>query len=819
MLSPDNDPLAGYYVDEPQTAQNQEVDPLAGYYVDPATEEKEEPYRDVVSENLRAQGYEPEFSEELERAGEAGIAEAYRGLLSGASLGITENIPGLKPGEGFSAKTGEFIGSVLPIDFLATQIGKPLLNVAKKSPYFKRTVQALANITGIGLAGGTYEAGQKITKEHELPSVNEVLEHGFEWAALDAILRAGGKAGSFAVELAKTARKTKKPEFKLVNEVYTELKQQGIDVGKDKRAGAKALSILEDISKEKPTKGEVRKVSEKQFKEMDNSLDQLSEPILPEAKEPNLNVNNAVENIENAEVRAKIDSVGRRAVDDADLGKDIQKSVNDAREASKAEYKPFYDEVEEGSRFITTTPKETAKVSGELIKGLEELRTSPTGYKTVIKTIEDVLQDAGYQIQRSKSGEIESIIQSTEVPLSKMLELGRRLNEVVDYDVLEFSIKDRLKPVVRAVKSDIRSALEGADEDLLAAFELAEKAYAMRASKFGRESIRKIRGTQALENIPKQLESATALNDLRAVLSGKEMQNVERDILEKMNRMTEVKAQDFLRKIKSGLSKESQNIADDIIKSKKPLSKQSLQSRRQRLHEAVDADLTIAMNTGKRPKKTLDLWQNPRGQKLVREALETNPQKKELLEYLQKQTLQDMAKTIIKDGTIDTKVLSEMMDNTAIRNNLRDLGGEEAVNFFNQLAHRAENLKKNAQELVTETLGTQKGVKKVKEVSTGEKGQQILKRMAEADYPLAAKVQKGLDFLGFTGKGVFSLFTLMKFGILKAALVPLATTILKRMTTSNRVRKAFIEASKKQTDPVAFIAAMEELSRAIDEED
>jgi|SRR5215207_443345 len=837
-MSSQTDPLAGFYADEEEDNSN---DPLAGFYAEEEKPDSKQSIPDSIAgpyqveektpEELRAMTLpeKMEYMQEVNRLREFQQSKGFtKGALSGLTLGATEHVEALKPQEGeLLGGVGEVVGSAIPITGVYKVFGHGLGKVAAKSPVFKKSLDYLAHLTGAALAGGTYEGAKHAIKEGELPSANQVMEHGFEWAAIEAALRGAGAVGAFGVGVIQAARKTKQPEWKVVNEVYNALKEQGVDVATDKRAGAKAMSILEDMGQAKPAKGEVRKVEPKKIEKANESIGELSKPILPEAQEEAININAMVENAEAQELQGKIDRVGRRTVDDAELGKEIQTGINDAKEAAKQQYKPFYDEVEEGVRNIATTPKETARIASDLLPVLEELRTKPAGYSNVINTLENVLKDAGYVIQRAESGVIESIIQEKEIWMDKLTELGRRLNEIIDYDVLDKTIKDRLRPVVKAVKRDIRSGLEAANPDLLTAFELAEESYAANAKKFNRESVRKIRGTQATDKIPKQFESATALDDMRAVLSPKQMQNVERDLLEKMNKMTEKKADEFLRQVRSGLSKESQEIADQIIRQKRPINKQSIQSRKDRLAETIDNELANSMNTGKRPEKTLELWQNPRGQKLVKQSLETHPQKKELLEYLQKQTLQDMAESIVtKEGAFDAKKLSEMMDNPAIRNNLRELGGQEAVTFFEGLQGKVNNLKNNTNKLITNKLGygkekkvTQFGEIKeaIDEVSKGERGKVLLKRMASKDFPLISKVNNALEHIGLQSKIAFNVFTLLKFGFVKAAGIPFAANVLKKLATSRKARDAFTKASKHHTDPILFIAAMENLGKELEE--
>lgn len=848
MSNLSEDPLAGFYVSEEEAEPEQPkeqpkeeaVDPLAAYYVDQPKKTDEE-----ILEKAAGPFYVPEkskeelknmsvwerkeYADDLKRMREFQQSKGFvKGVVSGVSLGASEHIPGFKPEEGeYLGGFGQAVGSAIPISLYTKAFGYPLKAIASRSPYFKQSLNALAGITSVGLAGGAYHGTEHIIKHGELPSTNDVLKHGFEWAALDAGLRGIFKVGEFAYEVGKTAKKTSQPEWKIINETLNELKDQGVDINTSERTAAKAMSIIEDMAEGKKPKERIqqRTVTEKKFKQMDESVEQLAEPILPEAQEAKLNVNNIVEDVEGKAVQKRIDSVGRRAVEDSELGEEVQKGINKAKEDAKAQYKPFYDEVENGSIAVTTTPKFSAQSAGDLILTLEHLKTRATGDTSLVSSVESVLEDLGYLVQRAKGpkgkkGPIELILQKEEVPMPRLMSLGRKLNEMVHYDSLDKVATDKLKKVVLDIKKDIREGLGKYDPDLLAAFELAEDSFAVNAEKFGRDSIRKIRGTEALEAIPKSLESATALKDLRAIVQPSTMKNVERQLLEKMNKMSHAKSDEFLRKIKSGLSKESKDIAEQIVQSKVPINKQSIQGRRDRLHDSIDEDLTTAMNTGKRPNKVLDLWQNPRGQKLVKEALSTHPQRKELIKYLQDQTLQDMARTIVsKEGTIDISKLNEIMKNPAIRNNLEQLGGKEAVEFFEKLSERAGDLKKNTQTLITEKLGNPSGDKGKKVLqSTGEKGKSILKRMGKADYPLASKIQQGLDFLGTTGRTTLNLFTLMKFGIPKAILIPLATKLIHRMATSPKVRKAFIKAAKRHTDPLAFIAAIEELDKEVDED-
>src|SRR5580693_7692672 len=163
-----------------------------GFKLKPKHQGRPEEVRDVVGEELAAAGVEDE--NELERAAELGTAEGMRGLISGATFGLSKHVPGLKPGENRAANTGEFIGSFLPLSGLMKVFEGPVMKLAAKSPILQRQLGSLGIMFGVGAAS----KGLETVAKGEIPSADELLEHGIEWAALDAILQTAGVGGRFA---------------------------------------------------------------------------------------------------------------------------------------------------------------------------------------------------------------------------------------------------------------------------------------------------------------------------------------------------------------------------------------------------------------------------------------------------------------------------------------------------------------------------------------------------------------------------------------------------------------------------------------------
>lgn len=176
-----------------------------------------------------------------------------KGILSGASFGFSEKIPGLKPEEGdFLNGFGEFLGSALPISKLYNFLGKPLVNLASKSPRYAEGLQSLARMTGFGLTGAAYEGAKETIKTGEVPTPDELMKYGLQWAAFDGALQLLGKAASpFLAKLKSTAQANGISEKEALNTVIDSLSNRKINIEKDPE---KAIRAAQDILDNYPRK-------------------------------------------------------------------------------------------------------------------------------------------------------------------------------------------------------------------------------------------------------------------------------------------------------------------------------------------------------------------------------------------------------------------------------------------------------------------------------------------------------------------------------------------------------------------------------------
>lgn len=129
-----------------------------------------------------------------------------KGALSGLTLSASEHIPGLKPDEeDLMVGLGETIGSYLPIAKLYNFIGKPLVNLAAKSPVARQGLESLARMTGFGLTGAGYKAGKEVV-QGEVPKPEELLKEGATWAGIDAALQSLGLGVAFSQSVKRIAQ-------------------------------------------------------------------------------------------------------------------------------------------------------------------------------------------------------------------------------------------------------------------------------------------------------------------------------------------------------------------------------------------------------------------------------------------------------------------------------------------------------------------------------------------------------------------------------------------------------------------------------------
>lgn len=797
-------------------------------------------------------------------------------------------------------KIGEFGGSLIPLSGLVKMFSGPATFLASKSPVFQKQLSSLATMFA---AGSSSKAIEQVAKG-ESPTAEDVLEHGLEWAAWDVVFQKLGGLGVLGQSLLKKSKETGLPRKQVLNNLTEEMREAGLDVTKaqvDNYSLEKLKNTALDILERAPTEAELAQGKKLELVKLAETKE---EKLAQEALKPKpitakdlktdkqdprfLKVQNVtLENPANHPVKTpevyplegkdfrkeskalgetvlkeRIESAGPRAASEQELGENIQKDIKANLKEKKSEYAPLYDEAEEAAFKLPAQVKASASAVERKLRWLDSVKTKPEGYGTTIKHLETLIDDLGYKITRNEAGKITDIKPDPlrqPPPANKLIEIGRRLNEIIDFEAPIMSVKDSLRSVVAEVKKDIRKSLEAAP-DALAAWDLAEAQHAFTAAKFNKKTVRKLRHAETGEKAFKSAETPTMLEDLREVLTEKQMQQVEREYLEKLNKMSHEAAQKEYRSSGQHLTARNRNIAKDIIKSKDP---HNPEGRTKLAKEGILDELATTATDGSRPTKTLQLWQDPQGQKLVKETFHNSPNWPEVKEFLENQSFKDMVSQVITDGHINMKKLTAFLKDPAMVNNIRSMGGEDAVVFFRGLREKVVQLEENAKrllqlkptekniekarDLIKRSQETNKRKSKTQEVSKKEfgaigervkergkapkgqtRGEKMLSEIEKSRHPNLEKIKNWREWftqtMGINEKGILSVFALTKLfgGSLSGIPVVVGTLIGSRLLVhaikSPRIRKAFSEASKYHGDSFKFIMAMEHLGDVMNEE-
>ncbi len=983
--------------------------------------------------------HEQTYKEKTARVMKETFAGVPKGVARGLTLGFSEMIPGMKPEEDemVGAMVGETIASVLPISRMINIAQKPLLILANKSPYIKNQLSAFARLTGTTIAGGLHGGITQSTKEGELASVDDVLEHGALWGMLDAGLNGLGLLGRFGKRIYEVATNTGRSQKDVLRDITNRLTQAGITDQSPTKVATLALEFLDaeaeraaqNLARQQtatqaspsqaiPTQGAqaaskpqspvddpygfynffggfAKGMSDSFFDNVWKALDQgininafkkdpffldaklnyesgaiksrddlkkywdyresirnpqaspqsqpastapvsgrtvqyqkpmpkekaLAEEVISDTGEligrkepsnlpggspfgatpgrvhrsftaedlstkrltpeqvaerlkvryeveprtvPQAGLEEEADALAETAARRRINQHAERAPSNEILGRTIGDEVEQALEAEKKVYRQLY--VDSGDLLRTIYTKETPKTGTkiyELIESLESLKTKPAGYERIIKHLEEALEDAGWQLQRDAEGILENAVQTGETNLSKATELKRRLNEIVNFESIEADVSDRIMPVIKALKKDIDRALVD-HPAARKAYKKAEKAFQKTAQKYGRDSIKGIRTTQAGEQIYPSLLQPTTLSDLSGILSPQRWRQVEREILEKMHGQSYSAAQDTLREVDRFLTGDARQTARDIVNAKNKFHP----SRRNLKREGVLEDLADAMDTGARPEKTLTLWKTPRGRNLVEEALQGSPNREAMINYLESQTLADMASSVIGENSMIS--LPQLRNFLSDRNNMRNLqrlGGDDAVTFFQNLERDLQSFDRNVNLLDTiKELGDTKLDNATKNFELGwdilrrsaqkrkeppratkllqetaekraeqlkertllnkergtERGKELINRMVSKDFPTYVELNRAIDAfaqsMNMNTKALLTLWAVRRVGVPKPVLFLVGHNLMKRLMTSPKFRDSMKKLSKPQTNPFKFLGMLEAMGALMEQE-
>ncbi len=648
-------------------------------------------------------------------------AEAGKQYLSGSTLGISEHIPGLKTkdvseeyGEGGKLVTGisQFAGELNPIHGLSKFFNLPMKAI-EKSPYLAKPLSHLYSIVSSGLTGASLEGAKELASKGEIDTTH-VMDHGILWAGIDATLKSLGLSGMFAKNLYKYSKDKLSAPQEVLDQIIAKVSKQG---GTAEEIATRAFKDLEDslasspkpvksskptpkktITYNQPSKGvdlKTKKVSPQEFETISNrqNIEEPSKPITQTIKEIEDEI---AQPVSEAITDETLNTFEKLPETKQETGQTIRGYVNNKFKEAKETYTKKYEQVGARLKFVPVNTSNLVDKAEEAFNKLNALSTKPAGYATTLKDIESTINDAGYVFVRNKKNKIIGLEKTTQaVSADKLIELSKRLGEIADFESTVPSVKDALKPLRKLAKQDALNAVKQADEATYKTYIEADKLYSETANKFGVDPIQQARYSHYVEDVPRILEKPTALDDFKKILSPKEYRLLEREVLQNLNEQSYHKAKKLLRELKPKLSPEAQGIADNIVLSKAPkvipTAKKPLSN-----YENLEKFVIDQLNQIGKPEKLLKLWNNDLGRKQIRHALRNNPNKDQIIQYLQKGSFFDnFSKVVDASGNIDLKAFDKLLKDKIALDTIKDIGGQDAVNFFKEVRSYQNQMSKN----------------------------------------------------------------------------------------------------------------------------
>lgn len=809
-----------------------------------------------------------------------------KNLLAGLSFGASKNIEALRPEEG---DYGSIVGTILgeaPLMLTAHGlISKAVLAGVSKLPMGPGAIRAISSLISAGTTGATLETAKEIADPDKELSLQDIALHGAEWVALDGALQAFDMGSLFAKALWRNSKRTNRSPVDLANDFLSSIEKEGLDITEiSKESLDQRIKSMDkdfaDVTK-KPDTVEVKPVTGKDVTRFETPP---TEPVRPEI-EPTPEIPVVKPEIPKEKFTEKeLDNFGKDLKTKQELGRDVKSNIiknrANAREQYVVEdgelvakgYKPAYEKAYAGKEQDLVPTIDPAHTVMTAIKKIESIATKPSGYKPAVKELVNVLEDVGFPLKKDDSGrlikdEAGNYQLAEDIPASATLknlgELNTRLGEMAAFDELEPSIKQVFSDAKKDVKTAIKTHLESTDKEAYEAFLSADEQFKDAAEKFGNDNIIKIRKLRNVEDIPSSLKP-TILDDIKNTVSPEIYQEIERRLLSDINKMSLEKAEEELFELGNQLSPIAKKYAQQIIKAKESAKKAKDKPEKavRTVPEIIKDDIKELedkiikdVRGAKKPKGLITTWEDKLGRKKIRQALKNNPNKDEIISYLQEEATFDIFGKMEKpDGTIDYKAVNKFMRTTKGKDFVQDIGGMDAVRFMRELERNVKSMQETFKRLdqIQEREGPLKGARKYKgskkvtpDMSEKEvqawsdhkidQMKSAIQRKKDKAEPIKESLKKFWNDLSPATKGGLlaagAVASGIKFGFTAAGIGGLGTYAAKKVATKyvsktifdfineRSIRDAFRQMAKGKSDPMKLILGVQALDRAIEEDE
>ncbi len=596
-----------------------------------ATEEKSPEELKMMSTNERQQ-YAQELKREREYLQSAGTS---KGFLSGLTLGATEHIEGLKPQEHeLNTGFGELGGASAPIFASAKAISIPIKYALSGSTKYPKSLAAVSKLMTAFGTGSTYETGKQLVKNEGL-SPKKIAQTGLEFATIDSLFRAGGKAFTWLADLSPNQRASilekgiipedlPKSQYETAEKLLQELKNTknkkfpGFPPDEPPGSGGGGSTILS----ERITTGK-------------------DIGLRPENHITNKNISDEVGGIFSKDKFFNTTEGGKALKQEiTNLDEEVYRGVGEMYNISKGLNK----EIEEIHPQLTN----------KLLDRLNELKKIPEPsdvQKRVIKSSENILNDLAVLDEGRISG-------YKKINNQTLIDQVQSLRQIIDYDFSHGNTKNIFRPLINDIQDSVISAAEHSGNDEAAqAFNDARAAYKTWVEAFDNDYVRPFRdiSNKDYSKLFKSSLDFDESNVLRSILNlsekGRELSDAStREVVEKhlgkfLDNPEKLKSKEFdksLRELQAVITPEQAKEVETVINEQQ--KKLNFKAKN------IPTEISLASKYAAKKPENIQEMMNSRSEiKELKKDSQGTESKKKLFETLKKQKI----RSILREGNIE----------------------------------------------------------------------------------------------------------------------------------------------------------------------
>lgn len=448
------------------------------------------------------------------------------------------------------------------------------------------------------------------------------------------------------------------------------------------------LPALERQVSPKTLKKRLQGLEEGSLREIEDRLNKVSSESLDDVA--GMNLRDYSEWLHKTERDNALDNVSATPMTEKDVWTQTAKTVNEAYKEEREALRPKYEAVRQEAKNVLLEPGNEVAQAKQLKKELNNVKTSPSAYKTVSKVVDDVISDLAPKGKKGKDGKF---IKPKPVTADKGLDLSVRLNDLINFEGLTPSIIDRLKPLRKSIKQRTAAALKEANERVYETLVEADKEYQGIATKYGTDTIRKLRSTELPESLTAEYLKPSNIEDLRNLLGGTDTwASIERQIVDALGRQSYDKGIRTLEKLSPYLSQRAKQSAQELINLG---DIQTPSGRVRATQNKIADDVASAIQDRKDPVYTLNIMQTPRGYDSAKRLLSISPEGKRLFNILERKVLDKMLDGIKGEKGVDWQKMKPLLKDPDARKMFQKMLGNDGVQFIENLDKYRENITRN----------------------------------------------------------------------------------------------------------------------------